>query len=94
MKQIIDGKLYDTEAATFHCSHWNGKHWQDFNHREDELYETAKGALFFVRYVYGSDFSGRKSFIEVPDREEADRFAQTYMDADEYQLSFGEVDAA
>lgn len=46
MRQVIDGKVYDTETATF-LHHWdNGHNYGDFKYRSKKLFRTRKGAFF------------------------------------------------
>ena len=46
MKQVIDGKIYDTETAEEIHAWSNGYYGSDFNHCRKTLYRTAKGAYF------------------------------------------------
>lgn len=49
MKQVIDGKLYNTETAE-HLHGWdNGLYGGDFNRLAEDLYRTTKGAFFLHR---------------------------------------------
>lgn len=46
MRQIIDGKLYNTETAEL-LHEWTNAHYvTDFRYRAKDLYRTPKGALF------------------------------------------------
>ena len=47
MKQIIDGRLYDTEKAELVTSNhfWDGSNWER-DGRNTYLYKTTKGAFF------------------------------------------------
>jgi hypothetical protein len=46
MKQIIDGKRYDTETATLVASYSNGLGSSDFRNLCEKLYITGKGNWF------------------------------------------------
>jgi len=50
MKQIIDGKMYNTDTADEIASWDNGCYGNDFNACEEALYQTKKGVFF----VYGT----------------------------------------
>lgn len=45
MKKIIDGKLYNTETATF-LGDYEYSHSGDFRHMYEALYQTKKGTYF------------------------------------------------
>ena len=46
MKQVIDGKSYDTDTADL-LVHWhNGHNHGDFHRCEEDLYRTKKGNYF------------------------------------------------
>lgn len=49
MKKVIDGKLYNTETAEEVANWSNSYGYSDFNHCEETLYRTKKGAWF----IYG-----------------------------------------
>jgi len=46
MKQIIDGKIYNTDTAEFVCDTSNSLGRSDFAHERSALYVTKKGAFF------------------------------------------------
>ena len=46
MRQVIDGKLYDTDIAALLHSWDNGRYGNDFRSRSKALYRTFTGALF------------------------------------------------
>lgn len=50
MKQIIDGKRYNTETATKVASYWNGLSRGEFDAIEENLYVTKNGNWFFEYY--------------------------------------------
>lgn len=48
MKRVIDGKIYDTETAEELHAWSNHLSGSDFNHCEESLYLTKKGAFFLA----------------------------------------------
>ena len=48
MKKIVNGKRYDTEAATEIASVWNGCSRNDFKFLLERLYKTDSGAWFLA----------------------------------------------
>ena len=52
MKKIIDGKIYNTDTATFIGNHQHAT-WGDFQFEDTDLYRTPKGA-FFVQGTGGA----------------------------------------
>jgi hypothetical protein len=49
MKQIIDGKIFDTHAASEVCTLPNtGAFWGDSHFHETKLYRTKKGRFFLA----------------------------------------------
>jgi len=63
MKQIINGKVYNTETATVIASdyYWDGSNW-DRRGRNTFLYKTPKGA-FFAHYT--TRWQGERDTIEA-----------------------------
>jgi hypothetical protein len=49
MKQIINGKVYNTQSATRIDTHCNGMAVKDFYYLWEALYVTKKGAFFLHR---------------------------------------------
>ena len=100
MKKIINGKKYDTFAATEVCSYDNGCTYSDFNFVEEVLFLKNTGEFF----IYGkggpaSKYSERcgsiycgGSEIKPVTIEEAKAFFERHGDADEYEKFFGEVE--
>lgn len=59
MRAVIDGKLYDTEAATLVAEWANGSDTSNFDYCEEELYVTPRGNWFLkgwggARSKYGT----------------------------------------
>ncbi|HWQ90497.1 MAG TPA: hypothetical protein VN673_02410 [Clostridia bacterium] len=48
MKQIINGKRYDTETAQELSEHWNGRGRSDFRNLTETLFKTKAGVYFLV----------------------------------------------
>lgn len=46
MKQVIDGKIYNTETAHAIADHDNGRPLSDFNSACETLYRTTRGRWF------------------------------------------------
>lgn len=80
MKQVIDGKLYDTETATKIGSYWNGLSTSDFRRVSEELYRTKSG-----NYLWGS------SRIIPLSKEEAFEWAQQHLSTDEVLKEFPDM---
>jgi len=105
MRQVIDGKIYDTEKSTFLCeySYCRGR---DFRNEETSLYKTKKGNFFFAghggpmsSWATGDgqgEISGSEG-IRLPDPfdgpDEVLRFAEKHMTTDEY-LEFFKAEEA
>jgi hypothetical protein len=60
MKQIIEGKRYDTETATAVAKWHNGRSSNDFHYLWEELYRTPKGN-WFISYDGGALTDYRES---------------------------------
>jgi len=50
MRDVIEGKIYNTETADEIGSWDNGLGCRDFRHEGETLYRTPKGAFFTVGY--------------------------------------------
>lgn len=48
MRQVIEGKVYNTETATLLHEWQNGREYGDFRYRSKALYRTPKGAYFLL----------------------------------------------
>jgi len=103
MRQIIDGKLYDTDTATELASWANTYNGGDFHSCEESLHRTKKGKFFLYgesgalgKYsvAVGNNGSGGGSAL-VPLTDDAAReWAESKIDADEYIAIFGAPAAA
>lgn len=85
MKTIINGKIYDTDQAAL-----IGKRRiaLDYYYCLEQLYLTKKGHYFLCKYVIDDD-SSYTSFFAFSE-EEAKKWAEQYLSAEEYCHSFGE----
>ena len=48
MKQVINGKMYNTETAKHITGYSNGRGWSDFRHYEEDLYQKRTGEYFLA----------------------------------------------
>ena len=69
MRQVIDGKAYDTDGATLIHQWSNGHNAGDFHRCDETLYQTKKGAS----YIAGGEaalsaWPGRSCCPGVPGR--------------------------
>lgn len=103
MKQIINGKMYNTETATLLGEYWNGCSQSDFRFLSEDLYRTRKGA-FFISGEGGAmteysqscgDNSCRGSERITPITEdEAKKWLEEHCSADDYIAAFGDPEEA
>ena len=100
MNMIINGKRYDTVTATpigsTGYSHpWDSEYWSE------ELYRKKTGEFFlygeggpmskYSRKIGQNEWSGGEE-IRPLSLKEAQKWAEKYLDADEYEQVFGEVE--
>ena len=97
MKKIIQGVLCDTSTAKFlgEASYLSDR---DFSHWSEELYRTKSGKYFLYgeggsasRYavtIGQNEWSGGEK-IQLLSRETAMKWAEEYLDGDEYIAAFG-----
>lgn len=100
MKKIINGKVYDTEKAKFLATWKSYGSWRDFNHIEESLYQKKTGEFFLhgeggpaTKYAetVGQNEWGFGERIMPMNYEEARKWAETQLEADEYEKIFSEV---
>jgi hypothetical protein len=86
MRQIIDGKLYDTDKAQLvaHDRYWDGQNL-DRNGRNIFLYKTKKGNFFLY---CTSRWQGERSYIEPLSKALAKYW---YERLPEHELEYDEV---
>ena len=103
MKKIINGKRYDTDTAKEMASASYSGSVRDFAYWEETLYRKSTGEFFlygeggpaskYARPVGQNNWSGGERIMPLT-LEEAQEWAEKYLDADEYEEIFGEVDEA
>ncbi len=89
MKQVVDGKLYDTEKADLVASdrYWDGSNFERSG-RNTYLYKTAKGN-FFLHHT--TQWQGERESIEPVSIEEAKEYFERLPEHElEYEAAFGE----
>jgi len=89
MKQILNGKLYDTDKAQLVASNrfWDGSNWERHG-RNTFLYRTAKGN-FFLHHT--TQWQGEREHIDAISEEEAkDYYEQLTEHKLDYAEAFGE----
>ena len=100
MKQIINGKKYDTETAKKVGSWSNGYSYSDFSSCTEELYRKRTGEYFLYgiggpmsRYSqsYGNTTSGGEKIIPMTEAE-ARKWAEEHLAGDEYEEIFGQAE--
>jgi len=86
MKQIIDGKLYDTEKANLVASdrYWDGSNFER-NGRNTYLYKTVKGNFFAYHTTL---WQGERNTIEPLTVEQA---KDLYEDLPEQKMEYAEA---
>ena len=102
MKKVINGVLCDTSTAKFlgEASYLSDR---DFAHWREELYRTKSGKYFLYgeggpasRYavtIGQNEWSGGEK-IQLLSRETAMKWAEEYLDGDEYIAAFGNPEEA
>ncbi|MGI6784155.1 MAG: hypothetical protein ACOX5A_07985 [Aminivibrio sp.] len=100
MKQIINGKRYDTETATLIGSGGGNAYPGDFHYFSESLYRTRRGAFFlageggalshYSRPAYGGGTIGSSGIIPLS-AEEALSWCETHLSLDEYEGIFGDA---
>ena len=99
MKQIINGKKYDTDTAKFLLSRSNN--CTGFSYCYEELYQKRTGEFFlygeggpmtkYARSCGDNSWSGGREITPLTEAK-AKKFVETYGDADDYENIFGEVE--
>lgn len=98
MKQIYNGKLYNTETATMLGEWDNGHYPNNFYFCYEALYRKKTGEYFLYgrggcmsKYSQHEGYSQRAGAEITPyDERAAKEWAERYLDADEYIAAFGE----
>lgn len=98
MKKIIKNKVYDTNTAQ-KLGDWNNGHYtSDFRYCAETLYRKRTGEFFLhgeghamSKYAsHSGDSSGWGEKIIPMSYEEAQKWAEKHLDADDYISIFGE----
>lgn len=100
MKKIVEGKLYNTDTAKEIGSIFHGDNYGDFSHYSETLYKKRTGEYFLhgeggpmSRYavsVSQNSWSGGEKIIPLV-YENARKWAEEHLNADDYEEEFGEV---
>lgn len=103
MKQIINGKTYNTETATLLGEYWNGCSRSDFGFLSEDLYRTQKGAYFiageggamtkYCRSCGNNSFCGGERITPITEAE-AKEWMEEHCSAEKYIQAFGEPEEA
>jgi len=89
MKQIVGGKLYDTEKSVLvaHDRYWDGRNMER-NGRNTFLYRTKKGRFFVLHTTM---WQGERDYIEPVNIEYAKGLYELLPEHElEYHEAFGE----
>ena len=99
MKQIIEGKLYNTDTSQW-IGEWSMGQYGSLNFMQEILYQTKKGA-YFIAYeggagsafakIEGNEQHGSEG-IRLLTEDEAKNWSMQHLEADEYIKRFGEVE--
>lgn len=101
MKKIINGKMYNTETAEELGSWSDSLSVRDFGHCSELLYRKKNGEFFLYgeggpasRYAEPDGISGWTSGSSIIPMTEDDarKWSETHLDADEYEAIFGPVE--
>lgn len=102
MKKIIEGKMYNTETATYIGSYRTdtmGK--RDFHYLEEDLYQKRTKEFFlcgeggamtkYAKYVEGCGYTYGEKIIPLSENEAKD-WMEGHMDVSDYVELFGECE--
>ena len=100
MKQIIEGKRYDTATAQEIGSGGGKAYPGDFRYYSESLYKTPRGNFFlcgeggplsrYGRPAYGGGTCGGEGIIPVS-REDALNWCEEHLDIEDYQEYFSDM---
>ena len=101
MKQIINGKRYDTDTAKEIGRGYSSVGSRDFHWWKEILYQKRTGEFFlygeggpaskYSKAVGLNEWTGSSRIMPL-DVEKARAWAEEYLDADEYEAIFGAVE--
>lgn len=93
MRQIINGKKYDTSTATYCGTYTDSKLYEQFID-VTSLHRKKNGEYFAHNYLVSAceDISFHKNIAIVPlTEDEAKKWVKRYLSAERYESLFGEV---
>ena len=97
MKQIIKGKMYDTETAKMIGDYWNGLPNNDFRYCHEELYQKKSGEFFLYgkggpltkyKEPFGNMWGGGSRIFPMSE-DEAKEWIENHLSADAFIELFG-----
>lgn len=102
MKKIIEGKMYNTETATYIGRYrTDTMSRRDFRYLEEELYQKRTKEFFlcgeggamtkYAKYVEGCGYTDGEKIIPLSEDEARD-WVEEHMDVDDYIELFGEYE--
>ncbi|MZQ99546.1 MAG: hypothetical protein GT601_17910 [Acidaminobacter sp.] len=107
MKQIVYGKLYDTDSATLLAKWQNNFSEDDIEFFGEELYKTCRGSYFLVETSSGLEFESTEYESKQKGKEpelttrikpisaiEAKNWCEDNVSSDDYINIFGPVPLA
>lgn len=101
MRQIINGKKYNTETAKELGTYSNSGYWGDIDHFRETLYLKRTGEFFLVgeggptsKYAELVDTNTWTGGVRVAPLtiDQAKAWAEKHLSVDEYEEIFGEVE--
>ena len=100
MKQIIEGRRYNTETAQEIGSSSGKAYRGDFHYCSESLYRTPRGNFFlcgeggplsrYGRPAYGGGTCGGEGIIPVS-KEDALSWCEEHLDIEDYQAYFSDI---
>ena len=99
MRQIVEGRRYDTATAREIGAWWNGYSASDFEYCEEKLCLTSKGNFFLAgsggalsQYArsHGNATGGGEAITPLS-REEAFQWAQEHLEPEDYSEFFEDL---
>lgn len=94
-KQIINGKLYNTDTAKY-IGHWdNGEQSSSFHYYGEDLYQKKNGEFFLERDGIPQKMCGDTVFgseLGTIEEDDARKWIERHLSADVYIELFGEVE--
>ncbi len=89
LKQIINGKIYNTKTATLLASneYWDGNNWERSG-TNTHLYQTKKKSFFFG---YSTQWQGGNDHIELCSEQEARNFYEDMIVHDTCETKYADI---